>query len=268
MAIEIKSLDEIKKMRKAGILVGQTLQRLREVIRPGLMTKDLDLIAHNFIIKNGGVPSFLGYHSYPATICTSVNSQVVHGIPGELVLNEGDIISIDCGAIIDGWHGDSAISLGIGEISPEDQKLIADCEYSMWAGIAAAKVGGRLTDLSSAIEKAITSRGKYGIVREYGGHGIGTAMHQEPHLLNYGSAGRGPKLVAGMALAVEPMIMHGSEKVRVESDEWTVSTIDGSRAAHTEHTFALLPSGEISVLTALDSGVSGLAPFGVTPALL
>ena len=243
MAIEIKSLDEIKKMRKAGILVGQTLERLREVIRPGLMTKDLDLIAHNFITKNGGVPSFLGYHGYPATICTSVNSQVVHGIPGELVLNEGDIISIDCGAIVDGWHGDSAISVGIGEISPEDQKLIADCEYSMWAGIAAAKIGGRLTDLSSAIEKAITSSGKYGIVREYGGHGIGTAMHQEPHLLNYGSAGRGPKLVAGMALAVEPMIMHGSEKVRVESDEWTVTTIDGSRAAHTNTPLRSYPKG-------------------------
>jgi methionyl aminopeptidase len=268
LAIEIKSLDEIKKMRKAGILVAQTLERLREVIRPGLMTKDLDLIANNFITKNGGTPSFLGYHGYPATICASVNSQVVHGIPGDLVLNDGDIISIDCGAIVDGWHGDSAISVGVGEISSEDQKLIDDCAYSMWAGIAAAKVGGRLTDLSSAIEKAITSRGKYGIVREYGGHGIGTAMHQEPHLLNYGSAGRGPKLVAGMALAVEPMIMHGSEKVRVESDDWTVSTVDGSRAAHTEHTFALLPSGEISVLTALDSGVAGLSPFGVVPALL
>jgi methionyl aminopeptidase len=145
LAIEIKSLDEIKKMRKAGILVAQTLERLREVIRPGLMTKDLDLIANNFITKNGGTPSFLGYHGYPATICASVNSQVVHGIPGDLVLNDGDIISIDCGAIVDGWHGDSAISVGVGEISSEDQKLIDDCAYSMWAGIAAAKVGGRLT---------------------------------------------------------------------------------------------------------------------------
>ena len=147
MAIEIKSLEEIKKMRKAGLLVAQTLERLREVIKPGLMTKDLDLIAHNFITKNGGTPSFLGYHGYPATICTSVNSQVVHGIPAELTLHEGDIISIDCGAIVDGWHGDSAISLGVGEISPEDQKMIDVCENSMWAGIAAARVGGRLTDL-------------------------------------------------------------------------------------------------------------------------
>ena len=262
MAIQIKTLEQLKLMRVAGLLVADTLELLRNAVAPGVTTKDLDKIAADNIKAGGGIPSFLGYHGYPATICTSVNDEVVHGIPNDKPLKEGDVISIDCGAIVDGWHGDSAISVGVGQISSEDQKMMDACAQSMWAGIAAAKIDGKLTDLSAAIEKSINASGKYGILRDYGGHGIGTEMHQEPHLLNFGVAGRGPTLIAGMALAVEPMITRGSHKVRTLDDEWTVVTQDGTRAAHTEHSFALTPDGGIFVLTAKDGGAAGLASFG------
>lgn len=262
MAIQIKTLDQLKLMRLAGLLVANTLEIIRVAVVPGVSTKELDKLAEENIRSHGGTPSFLGYQGYPASICTSVNDEVVHGIPNDKTLKSGDVISIDCGAIVEGWHGDSAISVGVGEISAEDKKMMEDCALSMWAGIAAAKVDGKLTDLSAAIEKSIKASGKYGILQEYGGHGIGTEMHQEPHLLNFGEAGRGPTLVAGMAIAVEPMITRGSPKVRTLADEWSVVTQDGSRAAHTEHSFALTPDGGIFVLTAQDGGAAGLAPFG------
>jgi len=263
MVIQIKTLDQLKLMRKAGLVVGNALEMMRAAIKPGVTSLDLDALAVDFLKKNGATPSFLNYHGYPNVICASVNQEVVHGIPNERPMVEGDVMSIDFGAIVEGWHGDSAISVGVGEISPENQKLMDTCEESMWRGIAAAKVGGRLSDISYAIEQYIISQGKYGILREYGGHGIGTEMHQDPHLLNYGPAGLGPELKAGLALAVEPMITRGTEKMRVLSDEWTVVTGDGSFAAHFEHSFALLPDGKPFVLTALDGGKAKLAALGV-----
>lgn len=250
-------------MRKAGLVVGQALEIMRAAVAPAVTSLDLDAIAADYLKKNNATPSFLNYHGYPNVICASVNQEVVHGIPNERPMVEGDVMSIDFGAIVEGWHGDSAISVGVGAISPENQKMMDVCEESMWRGIAAAKVGGHLTDLSYAIEQYIISQGKYGILREYGGHGIGTEMHQEPHLLNYGPAGMGPELKPGLALAVEPMITRGTEKMRVLSDEWTVVTGDGSYAAHFEHSFALLPDGKPFVLTALDGGRARLGALGV-----
>ena len=178
MAIQIKTIDELKIMRKAGLLVGQTLNLLRESIKVGMRTDALDAIAAANIKRGGGTSNFLGYHGYPATICISVNDEIVHGIPGDRVLNDGDVVSIDCGAIIEGWHGDAAFSVGVGDVDPADQRMMDVCEESMWRGIAAGKLGGRLTDIGYAIEQYTNSQGKYGILQEYGGHGIGTEMHQ------------------------------------------------------------------------------------------
>ena len=234
MAIQIKDLEQLKVMRRAGLLVGQTLQVLRENIKAGMTTDALDAIASANIKRGGGTSNFLGYHGYPKTICVSVNDEIVHGIPGPRILNDGDILSIDCGAIIDGWHGDAAFSIGVGNVDPEDQKLMDVCEESMWVGIAAGKMGAKLSDIGHAIEKYTNSQGKYGILQEYGGHGIGTEMHQEPHVLNFGKAGNGPEIIPGMALAIEPMITRGSAKTKVLGDEWTVVSIDQSRGAHFE----------------------------------
>lgn len=263
MAIQIKTLEQLKVMRRAGLLVGQTLQLLRESIKPGMTTDALDAIAAANIKRGGGTSNFLGYHGFPATICVSVNEEIVHGIPGSRIINDGDVVSIDCGAIIEGWHGDAAFSIGVGSINPNDQKLMDVCEESMWQGIAAGKNGAKLSDIGYAIEQYINSQGKYGILQEYGGHGIGTEMHQEPHVLNFGAAGMGPELKVGMALAIEPMITRGSAKTKVLSDEWTVVSQDGSRGAHFEHTFAFAPDGKPFVLTAIDGGKSELAAFGV-----
>ena len=263
MAIQIKNLDQLKVMRRAGLLVGQTLQLLRENIKAGMTTDALDAIAAANIKRGGGTSNFLGYHGYPKTICVSINEEIVHGIPGPRIINEGDVVSIDCGAIIDGWHGDAAFSIGIGAVDPQDQKLMQTCEESMWVGIAAGKNGGRLTDIGNAIEKYINSQGSYGILQEYGGHGIGTEMHQEPHVLNFGKAGNGPEIIPGMALAIEPMITRGTHKTKVLSDNWTVVSIDNSRGAHFEHTFAICPDGKPFVLTAIDGGKAELARFGV-----
>jgi methionyl aminopeptidase len=179
------------------------------------------------------------------------------------LIQDGDVVSIDFGAIIEGWHGDAAFSVIAGTVDPEDQKLIDTCEESMWQGIAAGKLGGKLTDISFAIEKYIHTQGHYGILREYGGHGIGTEMHQEPHVLNFGAAGMGPELKVGMALAIEPMITRGSPKTKVLADEWTVVSQDGSRGAHFENSFALLPDGKPFVLTALDGGKEKLGSMGI-----
>jgi len=250
-------------MRKAGLVVGQALELMKAAIKPGVTPLELDAIAADYLKANNAVPSFLNYHGYPNVICASVNHEVVHGIPNERPLVSGDIISVDFGAIVNGWHGDSAFSIGVGEIDPEDQKLMDTCEESMWRGIAAAKVGGHLTDISHAIESYIVSQGKYGILREYGGHGIGTEMHQDPHVINYGPAGLGPELKVGLALAIEPMITRGTEKMKTLSDEWTVIASDKSNGAHFEHTFALLPDSKPFVLTALDGGAADLARLGV-----
>ena len=263
MAIQIKSLEQLQSMRQAGLIVAQALNLMKEAIAPGVTPLELDAIAADFLKAHNALPSFLNYHGFPNVICASVNQEVVHGIPNERPLVQGDIISIDFGAIVNGWHGDSAFSLGVGTIDPADQKLMDTCKGSMWRGIAAAKVGGHLTDISFAIEQYIQSQGKYGILREYGGHGIGTEMHQEPHILNYGPAGLGPELKPGMALAIEPMITRGSEKMKTLSDDWTVIASDKSNGAHFEHTFALFPDGKPFVLTAIDGGAAELGRLGV-----
>lgn len=265
--LEIKTPEQIALMRRAGLLVGQTLEKLREAVRPGITTGELDAIAEDNIRSGGGIPSFLGYSHppFPATICASVNEAVVHGIPGEQVLVEGDVISIDCGAIVAGWHGDAAITVAVGGLDavPEDVRhLMAVTEESLWRGIAAARLGGKVTDISHAIETYVRSQGDFGILEDYVGHGIGSAMHQPPNVPNVGRPGRGPKLVRGLALAVEPMVTLGTDETVIADDDWTVITADGSWSAHYEHTFTLTPRGAW-VLTALDGGEAKLAELGV-----
>lgn len=263
MAIQIKNIEQLQIMRRAGLLVGQTLELLRESIKPGMTTDALDAIAAANIKRGGGTSNFLDYHGFPATICVSVNDEIVHGIPGPRVIKDGDIVSIDCGAIIEGWHGDAAISIGVGTVKPEDQKLMDVCEESMWRGIAAGKHGAKLSDIGYAIEQYVNSQGKYGILQEYGGHGIGTEMHQEPHVLNFGRAGQGPEIVVGLALAIEPMITRGSARTKVLKDDWTVVSADSSRGAHFEHSYVICPDGKPFVLTSLDGGKSCLARLGI-----
>ncbi|MGH8967817.1 MAG: type I methionyl aminopeptidase, partial [Actinomycetes bacterium] len=221
-----------------------------------------DAIAADHISSRGAKPSFKGYHGFPATICTSVNDQVVHGIPGELRLHDGDIISIDCGAIVDGWHGDAALTVAIGEVGDDARELMRVTEEAMWRGIAAASLGGRVTDISHGVESYVRGQGDFGILEDYVGHGIGSAMHQPPNVPNYGRPGKGPKLVEGLALAVEPMVVIGDKATRVLEDEWTVVTEDGSRSAHFEHTFTLTRQGTW-ILTALDGGEAKLKELGV-----
>ena len=263
MAIQIKNLDQIKVMRRAGLLVAQIHKAIRENIQIGMTTDALDAIAVATIKRGGGTANFLGYHGYPKSICVSVNEEIVHGIPGPRILNDGDVVSIDCGAIIEGWHGDAAFSIGLGAVDPEDQKMMDVCEESMWRGIAAGKKGGKLSDIGHAIEEYVNSQGKYGILREYGGHGIGTAMHMEPHVLNYGRPGQGPDLVEGICLAIEPMITRGTHKTKVLGDDWTVISQDKSRGSHFENSYCIAPDGKPFVLTALDGGKSELGRLGV-----
>jgi methionyl aminopeptidase len=257
--IQYKTPEQLLKMRAAGLVVARTLARMRDAVAPGVSTGDLDALAEETIREAGAVPSFKGYYGYPATICSSVNQQIVHAIPSSRqALAEGDLISLDCGAILDGWHGDAAITVGVGEIKPNLRRAIQVAEDSMWAGIVAAARGvrsgrGRLTDISAAIETHLRGAGRYGIVRGYGGHGIGTEMHQDPHVLNYGRAGKGPRLVAGLALAIEPMITLGSADTVELPDGWTVITRDGSTAVHVEHSIGLYEDG-VWVLTAQDGG--------------
>ncbi|MEV5746553.1 type I methionyl aminopeptidase [Actinoallomurus sp. NPDC052308] len=253
-AIQIKSRGELDVMREAGLVVGRTLQRLTEAVKPGITTADLDAIAEESIRSAGATPSFKGYQGFPACICTSVNEEIVHGIPSpSKVLTEGDVISIDCGAIVDGWHGDSAVTVPVGEITPEEHRLLEVCEESMWRGLAAGLAGGRLSDIGHAVETYVRGQGDYGIVEEYVGHGIGTEMHMDPAVPNYGLPGRGPVLVPGMCFAVEPMVNLGTAETLLLDDDWTVITGDGRRSAHFEHTFAVTEDGPW-VLTALDGG--------------
>jgi methionyl aminopeptidase len=261
-AIEIKSPEQIALMRRAGIVVGETLELLREAVRPGVTTGELDAIAEDHIRSRGATANFLNYHGYPATICASVNDEVVHGIPGDRELVEGDIVSLDCGAIVDGWHGDAAITVGVGQVAPERVELMRVCEESLWHGLASVRLGDRLTNISHAIETYIRSQGDYGIVEDYVGHGIGSAMHMAPNVPNFGRPGRGPRLIEGMALAVEPMITMGTIETTTLDDEWTVVTDDGAPAAHFEHSFTLTTRGAL-VLTALDGGAAKLAELGV-----
>ncbi|BBX48214.1 type I methionyl aminopeptidase [Mycobacterium cookii] len=244
-----RSAAELDAMAAAGAVVAAALRAVREAAAPGVSTRDLDQIAESVIRDANATPSFLGYHGYPASICSSVNDRVVHGIPSaDEILAAGDLVSVDCGAILEGWHGDSAITFGVGQLIAADEMLSQATKESMEGGIAAMVPGNRLTDVSHAIEtatKAAEARygRSFGIVEGYGGHGIGRQMHMDPFLPNEGAPGRGPLLAAGSVLAIEPMLTLGTRKTKVLDDEWTVTTADGSRAAHWEHTVAVTEDG-------------------------
>lgn len=240
--IIIKNDSEIEYMKRAGKVVGNTLARLEEVIKPGITTVEIDRLAEEFIVKQGAVPSFKGYHGFPASICASVNQEVVHGIPGPRVLQDGDIISIDCGAMLGGFHGDAARTFGVGQISKKAAELIRITQESFFTGIKKAIVGNRLTDISYEIQKYVESYG-FSVVRDYVGHGIGKNMHEDPEVPNFGRPGRGPKLVKGMVLAIEPMVNLGKFYVKTMPNGWTVETEDGSLSAHYENTVAILDDG-------------------------
>ncbi|MFN2625032.1 MAG: type I methionyl aminopeptidase, partial [Mycobacteriales bacterium] len=222
--ITIKSEAELALMREAGLVVGQTLELLRAAVAPGMSTQDLDEIAERSIRGAGAIPSFVGYRGFPATLCTSINDEIVHGIPSpKRVLRAGDIVSIDCGAIVGGMHGDSAITVPVGDVAPELTELMRVCEEALWRGLSAVRLGGRVSDVSAAVEGTIRPHG-YGIVEEYVGHGIGHNMHEDPQVPNYGRPGRGLKLEKGLAVAIEPMINLGTRLTRTLDDEWTVVT--------------------------------------------
>jgi methionyl aminopeptidase len=244
-----RSAGELDAMAAAGAVVGAALEAVHAAVGPGVSSLSLDEIAESVIRDAGATPSFLGYHGYPASICASVNDRVVHGIPSAAeILAPGDLVSIDCGAVLDGWHGDAAITFGVGTLIPADETLSQATRESLEAGIAAMIVGNRLTDVAHAIEMStraaeVRYERRFGIVHGYGGHGIGRQMHMDPFLPNEGAPGRGPLLAAGSVLAIEPMLTLGTGKTVVLDDEWTVTTADGSRAAHWEHTVAVTESG-------------------------
>jgi len=247
MGIIIKSEREIAVMRRAGKIIGTVLMELKDRLKPGMKTAELDRIAEEMLRVAGARPSFKGYHGFPASLCVSVNDEIVHGIPGERVLREGDLVSLDLGAIVDGFQADSAISCGVGRISDETAALITATEGALASGIAAARSGGHLGDIGAAVEEHAKRRG-YCVVKNYGGHGIGRDMHEDPHIPNFGRMGSGPMLKKGMTLAIEPMLNAGTCENRVGPDAWTVSTADAKLSAHAEHTIAIT-DGEAEVLT-------------------
>jgi methionyl aminopeptidase len=252
--IHVKSNSELKKMRQAGRIVAEVLERMRERVAPGVTTGELNELAEAVIRGHGAIPSFKGYppggaHPFPAAICASVNEELVHGIPGPRVLREGDIISIDVGAIYEGYHGDAAVTLPVGEIDEEARRLLEVAEGALYAGIAQARAGNRSGDISAAIQAYAEGHG-YNVVREYTGHGIGRRMHEDPQVPNFGEPGRGTLLRPGMTIALEPMLLSGDYRVRVLEDNWTVVSADGRLTAHFEHTI-VVRDGEAEILTRL-----------------
>jgi methionyl aminopeptidase len=278
-AVEIKTVDQLRLMRRAGLVVARTLDAVVAEVRPGVTTRELDAVAATTIAAGGAQPSFLGYGAdedrpgFPGVVCLSVDDEVVHGVPGERVLADGDLLSIDCGAVVDGWHGDAAVSVVVGDRTPpaDVAGLLATTRSALWHGLAALRAGGRVGDVAAAVEDVVRTTG-YGIVEDYVGHGIGTAMHMAPDVLHRrppgplaGLRSRGPRVVPGMVLAVEPMLTLGEPETHELDDGWTAVTDDGSWACHWEHTVAVTPTG-LWVLTAHDGGevmLSALdAPFG------
>ena len=252
--IVCRSQTELEKMRAAGRLVGEVLTELSAMVAPGVTTADLDEAAETRIKQAGATPAFKGYHGYPATICASINEEVIHGIPsGRRILNEGDVISIDVGASLDGYYGDSAVTLPVGPVSEEAATLLRVTEESLFKAIERVKVGGRVSDIGHAVQKHVEAFG-FSVVREFVGHGIGERMHEEPQVPNYGEPGRGPRLAEGMVLAIEPMVNAGKPAVKVLSDGWTAVTRDGSLSAHFEHTVAVTADGPW-ILTAREVAV-------------
>lgn len=254
-------------MARAGLVVEQALAAAQEVARAGATTRDIDVATSAVIADAGATSNFYGYHGFPATACVSVNEEVVHGIPGDRVLADGDVVSVDCGAIIDGWHGDSAVTFIVGEPrSQADVSLVEATRKSLWAGIAALATAKRLDEVAGAIEDVTHAAGLHSLIG-YVGHGIGTAMHQAPDVMNYRTRGKLARVKPGMCLAIEPMLVQGTSDSTVLEDDWTVVSADGSRGAHWEHSVAVHDDG-IWVLTATDGGRAGLAPFGVEPVAL
>ena len=247
MPIVLKSRDEISIMREAGRIVAETLEMLVERLRPGLVEKELDEIVRREFRKRGVVPTFLDYHGYPATVCVSVNDEIVHGIPGGREIMDGDVVSIDLGCTYKGFVADSAVTVGVGDISSEAQRLIEVTRESLWRGIAAARGGAHLGEIGAAIQSFVEGRG-FSVVREYVGHGVGRQMHEEPQVPNYGNPESGPLLRPGMVLAIEPMVNMGDWRTKRDSDNWTVRTLDGSLSAHCEHSIAITDD-EAEVLT-------------------
>jgi methionyl aminopeptidase len=266
--IEILSDEDLKLMRKAGLVVARALREMTSNVRVGMTTHEVDAIAVDVLAREGATSSFLGYEPmkgippYPGVTCLSVNEEVVHGLPSERVLAEGDLLSIDFGAMIEGVHGDAARSVGIGDLASDVEKLNIDTEKSLWAGISAARLGGKIGDISSAIERSLRNAGKYGIVRGYTGHGIGHQMHQPPDIPNYGSRGKGPIIEQGLCMAIEPMATLGTSNTDILDDDWTVVTTDGSVGAHWENTITVTKFG-IWVLTEEDGGEETLHRLGL-----
>jgi methionyl aminopeptidase len=258
--ITIRSHEELLKLEEASRIVLETLDLVEQAVAPGVTTDELDRIAETEIRRQGARPAFIGYRGYPKTLCTSINDEVVHGIPGKRTLKEGDVIGIDCGAVVAGYFGDAARTMAVGRVSAETTKLLGATQKALAAGIAAARPGGRVSDIGAAVEAVALVHG-YGVVRDFVGHGVGTALHEEPQIPNYGPAGRGSLLKAGMVLAIEPMFNLGRAEVSVDADGWTVRTRDRSTSAHFEHTIAIeahgavvLGTGSLSALRAAAVG--------------
>ncbi|PIF01777.1 MAG: type I methionyl aminopeptidase [Propionibacterium sp.] len=266
--IEYKTPDQLKQMRLAGRVVATGLAAMKQAAKPGVTTAELDAVGREVLASHGATSSFLNYGAeygpgFAGVACVSVNDEIVHGVPGDRVIAEGDLVSCDFGAIVNGWHGDAAVSFIVGEGKSEHQKLVDDTRDVLWAGIAAAKLGNRIGEISAAIQSRVRQlRAGYGIVREYTGHGIGSQMHMEPDVPNYGRRLSGPKLEVGMAIAIEPMLVLGDRRTDVLEDEWTVVTRDGNWGAHWEHTITVTKSG-IWVLTAEDGGEEDLNKLGL-----
>ena len=240
--IELKSQEEIKKIARASKIVAELLQELKGCVKAGITTKELDLYAAKRILKKKGKPAFLGYRGFPATLCVSVNDEVVHGIPSKRVLRDGDIVGLDLGVIVDGFYGDAALTVPIGEVPSETLRLLRVTEASLYAGIEQARVGRRLTNISHAVQECVEAEG-FSVVTEFVGHGIGRALHEDPQVPNFGPPGQGVRLRAGMVLAIEPMVNMGKSDVRVLEDLWTAVTVDGALSAHFEHTVAITEDG-------------------------
>jgi methionyl aminopeptidase len=261
--IVCKSPAELDQMRAANVLVADVLVELRGMVGPGVTTGDLDVFAERRVRAAGGVPAFKGYHGFPATLCTSVNEEVIHGIPGPRALRDGDIVSIDLGVVLDGFYGDAAVTVPVGRISDEVSALLRVTEEALYLGIEQARVGGRVSDIGHAVQRHVEAHG-YAVVREFVGHGVGAALHEEPQVPNFGPAGRGPRLAEGMTLAIEPMVAMGRAAVKVLGDGWTAVTKDRSLAAHFEHTVGITGAGPV-ILTTPGSRVRAAAPGGRGP---
>lgn len=241
--IILKSLQEIERIRKAGLVVATVLDDIRGMVKPGLSTHSLDEFAEKIIRSLGAIPAFKGYRGYPRTLCTSVNNEVIHGIPSsKVILKQGDIVSVDVGVIVEGFYGDAAVTFPVGSVSPEAEHLIKVTKEALLLGIQQAHIGSRLYDISHAVQQHVESNG-YSVVREYVGHGIGRNLHEDPQIPNFGSPGQGPRLKSGMVLAIEPMVNAGGSITEVKADNWTAVTADGSLSAHFEHTIAVMPDG-------------------------